>query len=534
MIQQLIDKGNKGVDLEVKDERGKKPLELAIEFNMYKPEVVELLLDHGVKLEEDVKRKVLHWAFQCGHVKVIQQLIDQGVDLEEKDERGKTLFQLVAIDYYNYKPEVVELLLSQGVKIEEDIKRKVLHWACKWRHIKVVRQLINKGVNLEEKDEGGKTPLELAIEDNLEKPEVVGLLLEHGVKVEENVQQKVLHWACRNGHAAVVQQLINEDVNLEKKDEWGNTPLEISIESAKFEIAELLLSRGVKIEEDDKRQVLYWACRRGHVKVVQRLINEGVNLEEMDEWGRTPLEISIESANPLVVELLLDRGVKLEENFKLKIYHWACKYKHANVIQQLINKCVNCEENLKEQDVGGKTPLELAIELYLDEPEVMELLLDQEEIKEDDKRQVLYWACRKGQVKVVQQLLEYSIFEENLKEMDEWGKTPLEVAIENDNPLVVELLLDQGVKLEEDIKQKVFHWVCKWGHFNVLESLIDRGLKEDVFSINEVKKNIKAGHRMKFIAFLYSPRRKLKLGYIKSIYLFGFFHVELNDLFLYY
>ena len=261
--------------------------------------------------DDQVVQSVLHWACECKHIIVIQGLINKGVDLEkkleEKNNDGKRPLQL-AIENNFDKPEVVELLLDQGVKLEEDIKREVPHWACKRGHVKVVQQLIDKAdFNLGEDD-----------------------------------KRQVLHWACHWGHVKVVQQLINKGVNLEEKDERGRTLFQLAIEHYKYkpEVVELLLSQGVKIEEDDKRQFLYWACHWGQVKVIQQLINQGVNLEEMDEWGRT-LE------TPLTLEIVIKNNLDKPE-----------------VVELLL-------KNLEEKNDVGKTLLEIAIENKFEKLEVV-------------------------------------------------------------------------------------------------------------------------------------------------------------------
>jgi hypothetical protein len=51
---------------------------------------------------------------------------------------------------------------------------------------------------------------------------------------------------------------------------------------------------------------LHWGCKRGHVDVVQFLIESGADIDFQDIIGRTPLYFAIVGGGIEVVELLLD------------------------------------------------------------------------------------------------------------------------------------------------------------------------------------------------------------------------------------
>jgi ankyrin repeat protein len=101
----------------------------------------------------------------------------------------------------------------------------------------------DKGTSVEAKyEEYGQTPLPWAEEEGREA--VVRLLLDKGADVEEkdNSDQTPLMWAARSGHEAAVQQLIDKGADVEAKDGgYGQTPLLRAAEEGQAAVVLLLL-----------------------------------------------------------------------------------------------------------------------------------------------------------------------------------------------------------------------------------------------------------------------------------------------------
>ena len=87
-------------------------------------------------------------------------------------------------------------------------------------HKAVVKLLLERGADVESKDDAGQTSLSRAAWNGHEA--VVKLLLERGADVEskDDAGETPLSWAARNGHEAVVKLLLEKGANVESKNDF--------------------------------------------------------------------------------------------------------------------------------------------------------------------------------------------------------------------------------------------------------------------------------------------------------------------------
>ncbi len=96
----------------------------------------------------------------------------------------------------------------------------------------MVLQCLEHGVNVNAASKNGWTPLMLAVLCG--SSAVVKLLLEHGAdpnlttQSEENPSRSALAVAVSNGRFELVQALVAHDVNIDRRDYSGLTPIELA------------------------------------------------------------------------------------------------------------------------------------------------------------------------------------------------------------------------------------------------------------------------------------------------------------------
>lgn len=117
---------------------------------------------------------------------------------------------------------------------------------------------------------------------------------------------------------------------LQRKDKEGHTALHWACLGGYNEICELLIEKGSSLNEhsdnDYGPKPIHWACVKGHVITVDLLIEKGVHIDATDLNGCTPLIVSAQYGQSLVVSYLLQKGANrfhtdVDNDTAL---HWAC------------------------------------------------------------------------------------------------------------------------------------------------------------------------------------------------------------------
>ena len=114
--------------------------------------------------------------------------------------------------------------------------------------------LINKGANINEKDNGNekRTPLIWAIINN--NIEIVKLLIDKGANINEkdnsNEKRTPLIWASVYGYTKIVKLLVEKGAEVNEKDIYGKT----AIDYAEKKVIKQILLRGLNKNKKKQKQ----------------------------------------------------------------------------------------------------------------------------------------------------------------------------------------------------------------------------------------------------------------------------------------
>ena len=97
-----------------------------------------------------------------------------------------------------------------------------------------------------------------------------------------------LHWACNKGHAAVVEKLMQHDADVEAKTSvrlrLEQLPiLVVQAASCNYDASSPVHTLSPYFMTQNGHTPLHWACNSGHVAVVEKLIENGADLEANDQ-----------------------------------------------------------------------------------------------------------------------------------------------------------------------------------------------------------------------------------------------------------
>ena len=182
--------------------------------------------------------------------------------------------------------------------------------------------------------------------------------------------------------AASVAEVIEDGADIYAKDEYGWAPLHYAARAGTEEAVWTLLAAmadkesAINTPDKDKLTPLYYAARWNdhHPNVVRLLLNQGAEVDIRDKDDYTPLLVAAKwNTNPQAVQAFLDLDAKMIEfagGYGMTALHYAAANNAPEVVELLLNRGakVNAWSSL------GK-PLELARQ-FNQNPEVEELLLE--------------------------------------------------------------------------------------------------------------------------------------------------------------
>jgi ankyrin repeat protein len=146
---------------------------------------------------------------------------------------------------------------------------------------------------------GRKTLLTLAAARN--QVCVLRLLLERGAPIDATNDdgRTALQCAVIHGHEDVVAHLLDAGADPTKRDLSTCTVLIRAAEYGHLAVVKLLLRHvdrcGVNVRTEQGQTALWWACRFGHVEVVQALLLAGADHTIASKFPLTPREIARKS-----------------------------------------------------------------------------------------------------------------------------------------------------------------------------------------------------------------------------------------------
>ncbi len=204
----------------------------------------------------------------------------------------------------------------------------LLHEAVDKGDIREVQTLLERGVDIDAKNEEGWAALHLVVLG--EDVKMAQLLIEQGASLEiaaTSHGQTPLHMAVLRGREEMMRLLIEAGVEVDKGDATGCTPLYYGVDQPLGEgwtsISDLvtLLQAGASINAQNLggNTPLHGATYQGDLEVVAFLIKNGASVSIRNKKGETPLYNAVYQGDINMVKALIKAGARIDVKNKAGI-----------------------------------------------------------------------------------------------------------------------------------------------------------------------------------------------------------------------
>ena len=210
--------------------------------------------------------------------------------------------------------DVIKKLLDKGINInakDENGQTALMH-AAMYHNNAILKELINRGADLSIKDNDGYTALmNAAFHCDVEGTKE---LINRGsdLNAKTNNGMSIFHVAAWGGKEEIMDELLKRGFDLNAKYDSGKTALMLAAGLGNEKVIKYLISRGADCNAKDKRgrTALIIAADNYSEEAVKELIKGGADLNIKDKDGKTALSLAIEFGNKEIIEALKQAGAK--------------------------------------------------------------------------------------------------------------------------------------------------------------------------------------------------------------------------------
>ncbi len=418
---------NNCADINSRDILGSTPLHKAAAAGH--TDVVLLLLARGADIHsrDNFEGTPLHCAVEGNYLDTITALIDQGADIDTICQKGADASWDLLNGYWSE---------------EKNIKKRsmnCLHLAIYGHFLDTIDLLLAKGMNVNEKNNFGETPLHW-----VNDKEIARTLIENGADINARTNegwtplQNVI--TRRNSEAA--EWFIDNDADMMSETNSGLTTLHIACQGGLEWLVKRSIDQGTDVNSRVKFDIfsgltpIFIAIMHGHTDIVRYLVEHGADINVKIAAGPyqdyTPLHFAANNGLGDIVQYLSDQGADLSPQNAMNddIFHRACFGSMDELIEYYIDKGADVNKKVTDGVFKDYSPLHLAIDSQNSNLTTLDILIeagaDVNECLKDDNS-FLHLAASRGDLDLLEMLLEC---EADVDAKNEAGLTPMDSALQ--------------------------------------------------------------------------------------------------------
>lgn len=183
--------------------------------------------------------------------------------------------------------------------------------------IAAVKQALDQGANIEQRDKRQRTPLMAAT--NANQIEVARLLIDSGadVNARDSIEDSPYLYAGARGLQEILVMTLSHGADLKSLNRYGGTALIPAAERGHVETVQTLIDAGIEVDYVNRLgwTALIEAIVLGdgsdkYAQIVTQLIKGGADVNLADGQGDSPLVLATQKGQRNIIEILKSAGAK--------------------------------------------------------------------------------------------------------------------------------------------------------------------------------------------------------------------------------
>ena len=265
---------------------------------------------------------------------------------------------------------------------------------------------------------------------------------------------RLLHLAAKSGNLETVVALVTNGARVEVANEHGDSPLAIAVKHGHTELVDFLIRAGACTQVCSRYDgtLVSRAIRNGHDDLAIRLINYGVTLDDPRVRCPTELQLAVKRNAVKVVEALLNAGVRRSAGVGDAPLAEAVYNGYTKIVDLLLSpEFEKTDPADPNAGIAAATDLNvLAFAVRVGNTKLIHKLLKagaSPGTGNNELAQVVYaptalhLAAKSGREEILAVLLKHAKPRDYTIKVSQTGRTPIEQAIQYNNPAALALFL---------------------------------------------------------------------------------------------
>ena len=372
-VVNLINKKGRAI-LNATDKKGFFPLYIATCKGHV--DVCRLLLENGADVNQQTKASTpLICACLDGHEDLIKLFIACKANVDAKDLES----QMTALGYAATNGHLVacRLLLQANASFAVKDTATMLHCAAGESHFAVCELGLQWDqakfkANINDANKDGRTALHYAVSGR--NIEIVQLLIKNGINldVRDAFGVSALDLSLSLHESEIANNLLSAGAKTKTKNLEGNTALHISVIFGNANICKLILLKNQNHEDleyvNEQNSMgmtpMHVCVLYGLRGIGKILLDSGASLDAVDEDGMTPMMAAVESGDEDICRMLMEAGASLADTNEDEetVLHICAIHGRLQIASLLIESLqpTDAHHLVNSQDKDDTTPLHYA------------------------------------------------------------------------------------------------------------------------------------------------------------------------------